>query len=375
MKMGKWGRGFGIGLWIILWAGSFSAMAGVTEEGPIRKNLVKPGSMAAETMTAEPLEDSREDSLWEGDIAGPDSEEEAEVQRIIEEYLDAMENVPGEAAEAELVQPSLEMSVRGQGLEYRLPDGSVFFSSVPNGMITGEPVEFRPPDNALSLIQVDDELAAMQSRERFTEPGSYRIRMLCYSPLKGREINYTVYEVLFYFTILEPVTRQVGVVQAPEGFVITGVRKDGSRQEPDSGWCVFLQEDGVYEIDYEKEEGQPLKLKTRLARDTTAPFLNFSQEVGRDAVPSPLSFQPSEPDCTIRMLYNGSSGYAVSNTLTTAGIYELRVSDRAGNSRSYQVRIRQTYELMDYRLMLMGVVLFGGIVLWMFFLRRHMRVL
>ena len=91
MKMGKWGRGFGIGLWIILWAGSFSAMAGVTEEGPIRKNLVKPGSMAAETMTAEPLEDSREDSLWEGDIAGPDSEEEAEVQRIIEEYLDAME--------------------------------------------------------------------------------------------------------------------------------------------------------------------------------------------------------------------------------------------------------------------------------------------
>ena len=118
-------------------------------------------------------------------------------------------------------------------------------------------MEFRPPDNALSLIQVDDELAAMQSRERFTEPGSYRIRMLCYSPLKGREINYTVYEVLFYFTILEPVTRQVGVVQAPEGFVITGVRKDGSRQEPDSGRCVFLQEDGVYEIDYEKEEGQP----------------------------------------------------------------------------------------------------------------------
>lgn len=358
-------RVFGVGLGIFLWVGVFSAMAGATEAGAA---LIRPGSMDAETT-------KEEDSLWEGVTTGPDNEEEAEVQRIIEEYLNAMENVPGEVAEAKLVQPLLEISVRGQGLEYRLPDGNVFFSSVPNGMLTGEPVEFRPPDNALSLIQVDDELAAMQSRERFTEPGSYRIRMLCYSPVSGREINYTVYEVLFYFTILEPVTRQVGVVQAPEGFVITGVRKDGIRQEADSHRYVFLQQDGAYEIDYEKEEGQPLALQTRLVRDTTAPFLNFSQEMGREAVPSPLSFQPSEPDCTIRMLYNGSSGYAVSNTLTTAGIYELRVSDRAGNSRSYQVRIRQTYEFMDYRLMIAGILLFGGIVLWMGFLRGHMRVL
>ncbi len=313
--------------------------------------------------------------LFQGDFPEITAEEEKEVQELIDQYLNALEMIPGEVEEKDLIRPELQLKARGEGIEYFLPDGDSFYSSVPNGMITGEPVEFRPPVHSLSMVQVNDNLAAMQGTERFTEPGSYQIRLICYHSLNEEKAGYQAYEVLFYFTILEPITSRIGVVQAPEGFIITNVRRDGKKQKQESGSWVFLQQDGSYEINYEDQKTGEIHMKTHVIRDTTAPFLDFSRKIGSKPEPLPLSFQASEPDCRIYMLYNGSSGYAVTNTLTTAGTYELRVSDTAGNSRSYLVRLKQTYKLMDYRMVGIGIAALIGIVLWMVGLRRNMRVL
>ena len=75
------------------------------------------------------------------------------------------------------------------------------------------------------------------------------------------------------------------------------------------------------------------------------------------------------------MHYNGNRGYAATNRLTAAGVYELSVEDKAGNSRIYHVRLRQTYSLVDWRVFGAAAMLavFGLVRLLM--VRRDMRVL
>ena len=75
------------------------------------------------------------------------------------------------------------------------------------------------------------------------------------------------------------------------------------------------------------------------------------------------------------MNYNGSRGYAVSNSLTAAGSYELTVQDSVGNHRGYHIRIRQTYNLMDKRILLGILVLAAVAGVRLVFLRRNMKVL
>lgn len=324
------------------------------------------------------LEQTAEEEL-EGLMAEPAGEpgreEEEEVQAVIDEFLEAMEMVPGEADQAEVVTPELKPVFTDRGVEYHLPNGEWFASSVPNGMITGEPVEFHPPVNGLSVVHIGDGEPAMQEQERFTKPGSYQIQMLCYSPLSGNEADSKVYEASFSFTILEEEESHLGVVQAPEGFIISDVRRNGQKQQADGERWVFLEGDGIFEIDYVDEKTGAGRFKTRLVRDTVAPFLNFSQDMEDGRAEAPLSFQPSEPDCVVTIRYNGVSGYASVNTLTVPGTYELSVADKAGNSRSYLVHLGQVYKLFDKRVVIIAVIFLAGVAVWMAALRRSMRVL
>ena len=75
------------------------------------------------------------------------------------------------------------------------------------------------------------------------------------------------------------------------------------------------------------------------------------------------------------MDYNGNRGYAVGNVLTAAGNYELSVEDAAGNRRAYRLRIRQTYDLMDGRLLLLILIMLAIIGIRLAAARRDMRVL
>lgn len=331
-------------------------------------------------------------SLWAGglcawgtevsdeDLKEPDSLEEEEVQEVIDELFKALEMMPEEMAqeeieEAEVVDIMPEPILSDAGFEYRLPNGDRFVSSVPNGMVTGEPVDFSPPRNGFSLVRIDGGEPFLQEQERFAKPGSYEIQTVCYYPVSGQEIDNRVYENHYYFTILEPATSRIGVVQAPDGFVINGVRRNGKMQNVNNQRYVFLHGDGTFEIDYEDEKTGEMKLYTRLVRDTTAPFLGFDKELKNGRAEAPLFFKPSEPDCVVKVSYNGISGYAAGDTLTVPGSYELSVTDRAGNSRTYLVRLEQTYELFDKRVVIIAVVVLIGIAAWMVVLRRSMRVL
>ena len=88
-----------------------------------------------------------------------------------------------------------------------------------------------------------------------------------------------------------------------------------------------------------------------------------------------MKFYPSEENCRVTVSYNGSRGYAVGNELTAAGNYELSVEDGAGNRRVYHLRIRQTYDPVDRRVILAVLLMAAAAAVRLVLLRRDMRVL
>lgn len=310
---------------------------------------------------------------WEEEVS------DEEIERILNEYLkniDEGELQTESMTSSKVIDPVMEMKPEGQKkFRYTLPNGNYFISSIPNGMISAEAVDFELPEGTIGLVWKDDVSLAFPKSWHFTQKGNYHIRLLILQPLGDMTIDYNVYEVNFYFTIINRKDNTLGAVPAPNGFVITEARVDGKQQNIENKRCFFLKQDGYYEFEFESLEHEGLLLGTVFIRDTKAPFLSFSEEIKFEGVPGPVEFYPSEQGCEIYMNYNGSRGYAVSNSLTAAGSYELTVQDSVGNHRGYHIRIRQTYNLMDKRILLGILVLAAVAGVRLVFLRRNMKVL
>lgn len=310
---------------------------------------------------------------WEEEVS------DEEIERILNEYLkniDEGELQTESMTSSKVIDPVMEMKPEGQKkFRYTLPNGNYFISSIPNGMISAEAVDFELPEGTIGLVWKDDVSLAFPKSWHFTQKGNYHIRLLILQPLGDMTIDYNVYEVNFYFTIINRKDNTLGAVPAPNGFVITEARVDGKQQNIENKRCFFLKQDGYYEFEFESLEHEGLLLGTVFTRDTKAPFLSFSEEIKFEGVPGPVEFHPSEQGCEIYMNYNGSRGYAVSNSLTAAGSYELTVQDSVGNHRGYHIRIRQTYNLMDKRILLGILVLAAVAGVRLVFLRRNMKVL
>lgn len=321
--------------------------------------------------------------LTDEELSAADFEEEEltneELDALMERYFQgqgAGTADMGETISEKISDPVLTLSRDADGsLRYTLPNGSFFLSTAAQGMISSEPVDMALPAGSVAVASHDDQLNVLPEAWHFSEEGSYHIKILSFQSSADGQADYNVYEVNFYFTIAGREENCLGAVPAPEGFAITQAWLDGRPIPVESDRCLFLGRDGRYEITYEDRDTGQIRLETVLCKDTTAPFLTFSQDPGGQELLPPLEFYPSEPGCRVRLSYNGSKGYMVGNSLTAAGNYELSVEDGAGNARSYRLRIRQTYDLFDRRIFIGGGLVAAALLLRVLFLRRHMRVL
>lgn len=313
------------------------------------------------------------------EIDGGEEISDEELSQALEEYfsrLDENSYNQEEMASEKITDPVLSIENQKDGrLRYTLPNGNYFLSSVPCGMITAGSVDLELPEGTVGFVSRDDEPQAFPDSWHFTEKGCYYVRLLILQPPGNSEVDYNIYEVDFYFTIIDKTDNTLGAVPAPEGFVITTVRLDGKVQEIDNARCLFLRDDGYYEIQYMSTGKEKTAAETVFTRDTRAPFLSFSKEAGPKGVPGPVEFYPSETGCRVSMNYNGNHGYAVTNTLTAAGSYDLSVEDAAGNSRVYHVKLRQVYNPVDLRLVGAAAVAAVLAIARLLFLRRNMKVL
>jgi len=324
-----------------------------------------------------------EEGFFDGEVPDgemPDEElTDEEIDRLLEEYFsrtDAGQGTEKAGEAAKVTAPQLLMEADGDGwLTYTLPDGSSFASSVPCGMITSEPVELKLPPGAVAILRRDDAAEPSVKSWRFAEKGNYHIKLLMFQEPGGSAADYNIYEVNFYFTIIGETDRTLGAFPAPEGFFIKEVKKNGREQEIPEERCFFLEEDGRYEICCQARSDPGIQVNAEFVRDATAPFLSFLPEPDPSGHPGPVKFYPSEENCRATVSYNGSRGYAVGNELTAAGNYELSVEDGAGNRRVYHLRIRQTYDPVDRRVILAVLLMAAAAAVRLVLLRRDMRVL
>ncbi len=371
----KWGRallGWGVAFWMLF--GSPLLVMALPGEDSME------GAEATEENLSEKEEaDFLEDILEE---KAPEELSQEELNQLIESYLRLEEGAgPGkdfvqDSEYEKVTNPELVMEpAEGGRIRYTLPNGNFFFSTVPRGMISSGPVDIWLPSGAVGIVKKDEGMGSISDSWHFTEKGNYQLQILSYQSQGETGDDYHVYEVYFYFTILSAEDGSTGVIPAPEGFQITQARLDGKKLPLESGRYFFLKEDGRYQITCQAREYEELVLETDFVRDTTAPFLTFMPEAQDGVYAEPVEFYPSEPGCQIRINYNGDQGYAAGTRLTAAGTYGLGIQDKAGNERWYSFRIRQTYDLMDIRILAAGLIFLAATGIWMVFLRRNMKVI
>lgn len=302
-----------------------------------------------------------------------------ELEALVNEYLETMEQEEESqypTTSETILLSGLPMEDNGKGkLRYTLPNRETFVASVPNGMITEKAVSFEFPDGFIGMVQKDGGEPSVIKDGLFTEPGVYQLKLLFFQSPSPEILDNNVYEVHYSFTVIGEKDRQLGVVTAPEQFQISEVIKNGIPQPEVNPQFYFLMEDGVYEIRYQDKNTGTIHLKTNFVRDTTAPFLNFSKDITQRDVTGPVEFTASEPNSTVTVTYNGSRGQLETNTLTAGGFYVLEVRDSIGNSRCYQLTLRQTYKLFDIRLIILALIFLAGLAGRLLFLRRNMKVI
>ncbi|MCD8082513.1 MAG: hypothetical protein LUE86_03025 [Clostridiales bacterium] len=281
-----------------------------------------------------------------------------------------------EAISQQLIETELVMSrTAGGKIRYTFPNGNSFTTTTPRGMITTGPVEFNLSSGVECLVMKGPDQGQVPESFLFTETGVYHLRFFCYQAADTGSEDYNLYESNYYFTIIGDTDGSLGAIMAPEGFVITVARRDGKAQEITHENCFFLFGDGRYEIQYADQATGTIRLETVFNRDTTAPFLTFSQELEDGTAKPPLDFYPSEQNCQIWMNYEGEASETTRQTLTAPGNYELTVSDAVGNRRTYRVRVRQVFQLLDIRMVGAGLIVLAGVLVRLWYLRRHMEVL
>ncbi len=375
----RWGR-----LWPISWVLAAALWAGEGTVSQAWASSAEAGYKAGAGGAGNEEPEDQDEDFQDEDFWDEEELSDEEVERLLDEYFRQMDEDPAdknpenfrsmEAVHLNISDMKLEPEEDG-GFRYVLPNGNYFVASVPCGMITGEAVTLTLTGGTVGTMRRDDVTEMLPDSGRFTQKGSYHIRLLMFQLAGGTAADYNVYEVNFYFTIIGGRDNTLGAVPAPERFVISEVLLDGRRQKIPEERCFFLGGDGEYQIRFQAADREGLSVETRFVRDTQAPFLSFSPEPQGGAASGAVEFVPSEPDCRVYINYNGSRGYAVSSTLTSVGNYGLSVVDEAGNAREYQLWIRQTYDPADWRLILAAVVLAGAGAVRLLLLRRDMKVI
>ncbi len=352
-----------------------SAEDGMTDEEIL---ALYPDEALAEDASEEPNE-----ALTADEEDGEDDLTNDEIEALMEEYMDELgidadvrNDLDPESLQVQkVVEPPLTMTEEPSGgIRYTLPNGSFFLSSVPEGMITSQPVEIALSQNLAGVVKRDDDLEMLPDSWTFSEPGSYRVKILSYQ-LPEEADGFRAYEVNFHFTVIGQADGQIGAMPAPNGFRIEEVWLEGQQMEIENDRCYFFREDGRYVFRFTDTETGRMQVETAWTRDTQAPFLLFSQEIADGRAQVPLEFTPSEPGCKVRVGYNGEYGYTSEYALRYPGYYELTVEDSVGNSRVYQLDVRQVFKLLDVRLIGAGLVLLALTALRLIFLRNDMRVL
>ena len=259
------------------------------------------------------------------------------------------------------------------GFECMFPNLQSFQASVPNGGLAREEVRFTFPDNMTVVVRQEDRLTAPEEY-RFWEPGSYMLTVTSMPDMQGRSTDYNTYVLRYYFRIIGEQVNDVDVVNAPQGFAISSVFRDGVPIRAPSREYHILNQDGEYRF---VMTGTGLKVEYDVVfnRDTWAPLIHFHKEYDRFGNLKRVSYEGSETGKEVALSVNSEDAGSTRGTLTGSGAYMLRISDRAGNYREYRIVIPMAREFTRQDGVIVTFIILMAVTGFMIHARRHMRVL
>lgn len=246
--------------------------------------------------------------------------------------IDADGNVISDAAEISEVSGLASGYDAESGLyAHALKTGAVFYTDVPNGMVTTSAVTIRFFDDTLTLTAYrNGEEVELTSGEALTAPGSYAIY-----PTQDTAAYASAYSAnaqpVFRFRIMADVVNDLGIFNAPENTLITQVTRYGitlfsaEKDEDAVRWYAF-PEDGSYEITMKNELGE---LYSYVVLDTEAPRFSVTTEPNRAYV---SYYSDDIANCVLYKNGNQQSEGELVSQVNGSGSYTLVVYDTAGNA-------------------------------------------
>ncbi len=199
----------------------------------------------------DPAQDMDEED-WEAALEGEElggelgEDPEEDLEALIQAYLEELQGEPyayGQEEIEKVVDPPLTVELVNGKIRSVFPNGGYFTSTVPQGMTASQPVELSLSTGCIGIVENGGLSVTLTGSRRFTEAGDYQVQILSYQPPEESPQNedYGLYESHFYFRILGETDSRMGMVPAPERFLIQSVTLDGMPQAVEDPRCFFLK--------------------------------------------------------------------------------------------------------------------------------------
>lgn len=280
-------------------------------------------------------------------------------ETIPEEIIESEPQVSGPAAET----VKTESAPTGQGFDaeqnlyyYTFRDGSRFMIGVPQNGISNSAVLVVLPTGGSGKVSMGENSMDLPERVSVNEDGNYHIEV---TSAGGESISWN-------FSVMSHAVSSLAQIQAPEGYYISSIVKDGVPVEGIHEAKTYdLKADGSYTVSFLSyyEEYPEWFLAAML--DTQAPTLQFSgiDESGK-ATGKTVEYKPSEENVAVTVTKGKKTVKTFHNTIEGSGTYVVTVSDAAGNQTTYEIKIPYRADKMTVLLVVVVWLLALGFVIY-----------
>lgn len=232
--------------------------------------------------------------------------------------------------------------------------------SVCDGMIVTDSVTVASANSSALIIYKDGERLSQSNTDLYEDSGYYVVQ---YNDNDG------ITKSILSFTIIPSITGMIDEYDLPESFRATKITLDDNEITLTSD--IDLKKEGEYHIVYELRQTQTT-YTLDVTIDHTAPTL-LLEAVNDGVAKGPVDISDVENGATIEILMDGKS-YGYRDELTESGSYVITVSDAAGNENTYTFTIEVYLDNSAFAVIFIIIALLIGVVLYMIFERKRLRV-
>jgi len=231
---------------------------------------------------------------------------------------------------------------------YTFPNGRSFSMNVPLGGITNYAAVVATDEDTDIIRYTEDGVLAAAADEvenegwigsfSANETGSYAFTVE--SDTRDNVVWETYTSRGSFRIIRKDVPVNLSFIKAPYGFEIDGVYLDGAPVPVKDRQMTVLEKDGAYTVDFYPARVQGAGMySVSFIRDTTPPYMTFSEDIHKGVIEGTLYFQPSEAGAGVDIYRNGLKMSAVPAGISAGGSYFMEVSDAVGNTREYSFEV------------------------------------